>query len=167
MKLQVMHMDEKIEWTEILLVEDNPYDAEMVVHAMKKSNLTNRIHIVKDGEEALDYIFRRGQYAEKSYPKRPRVVLLDLKLPKIDGIEVLRQIRNNPETKMLPVVALTSSKESRDIEECYALGVNSYIVKPVDFAQFTEAVKNLGFYWLLLNQPPVIPDQEKPPSGGP
>lgn len=162
----VIEMDNQIEWTEILLVEDNPYDAEMVLHTLKKANLTNRIHVVKDGEEALDFIFRRGQYADKSYAARPKVVLLDLKLPKIDGIEVLRQIRNNPATKKMPVVVLTSSKEGRDIEECYSLGVNSYIVKPVDFAQFSESVKNLGLYWLLLNQPPAMTNHNNHASGG-
>ncbi|MFA4876429.1 MAG: response regulator [Methanoregula sp.] len=149
-------MDEQIEWTEILLVEDNPYDAEMVLHTLKKSHLANRIHVVKDGVEALDFIFRKGSYAGVNYIGRPKVILLDLKLPKIDGIEVLRQIRADPATKMIPVVALTSSNEGRDIEECYRLGVNSYIVKPVDFAQFAEAVKTLGLYWILLNQPPVF-----------
>lgn len=160
-------MDDQIAWTEILLVEDNPYDAEMILHTLEKAHLTNRISVVRDGEEALDFIFRKGQYANKNYIERPKVILLDLKLPKIDGIEVLRQIRKDPTTRTIPVVVLTSSKEGRDVEECYALGVNSYIVKPVDFAQFSEAVKTLGLYWLLLNQPPEITDRQKNSSGSP
>jgi two-component system, response regulator len=164
---QVMEMINQLSMIEILLVEDNPYDAEMVLHSLQHAHLSNRIHTVRDGEEALDFIFKRGPYAYLSKTEWPKVILLDLKLPKIDGIEVLRQIRNNPETKMMPVVALTSSKENRDIEECYKLGVNSYIVKPVDFAQFSEAVKNLGLYWLLLNQPPVMADRKNNSSGSP
>lgn len=151
-------MDDQLAWTEILLVEDNPCDVEMVLHTLKKFHLANRVYVVKDGEEALDFIFRRGRYSCICCVEKPKVILLDIKLPKVDGIEVLRQIRANPETKTMPVVILTSSKESKDIEDCYLLGVNSYIVKPTDFTQFVEAVRNLGLYWLLINQPPGFID---------
>jgi two-component system response regulator len=140
---------------EVLLVEDNPNDAELALHALKKAKIANPIHLVRDGAEALDFLFCTGAYAHRSKADLPRVVLLDLKLPKVDGMEVLRRIRENPDTRMIPVVALTSSQEDRDLAECYRLGVNSYIVKPVDFKQFTEVVSQLGLYWLLLNQPPV------------
>jgi two-component system response regulator len=139
---------------EILLVEDNPNDVALALHAFKKSNLTNRIQVVRDGAEALEFLFRMGQFEGRSNGT-PKVVLLDLKLPKVDGLEVLQRLRANPSTKQLPVVILTSSREERDIVESYNLGVNSYIVKPVDFEQFTEVVRQLGFYWALLNQPPV------------
>jgi two-component system, response regulator len=139
---------------EILLVEDNPNDVALALHAFKKSNLTNRIQVVRDGAEALEFLFRTGQYEGRSNGT-PKVVLLDLKLPKVDGLEVLHRLRASPATKKLPVVVLTSSREERDIVESYNLGVNSYIVKPVDFEQFTEVVRQLGFYWALLNQPPV------------
>ena len=115
------------------------------------------MHVVRDGAEALDYLFGEGQYAGRDIRNTPRVILLDLKLPKVDGLEVLRRVKNDPRTQMIPVVMLTSSREERDIVESYELGVNSYIVKPVDFEQFTAAVQNLGMYWLLLNEPPVIP----------
>jgi two-component system response regulator len=139
---------------EILLVEDNPNDVELALHAFKRYKITNNVHVVRDGAEALDYIFSTGGYASRSVLDRPKVILLDLKLPKVDGLEVLRRIRDDSRTCSIPVVVLTSSREDRDIAECYKLGVNSYIVKPVDFEQFTEAVRTLGFYWLLLNQPP-------------
>lgn len=139
---------------EILLVEDNPNDVQLALPAFKKSNLTNRIQVVRDGAEALDFLFRSGQFEGRTNGT-PKVVLLDLKLPKVDGLEVLHRLRANPATKQLPVVVLTSSREERDIVESYHLGVNSYIVKPVDFEQFTEVVRQLGFYWALLNQPPV------------
>ena len=139
---------------EILLVEDNPNDVALALHAFKKSNLTNRIHVVRDGAEALDFLFRTGIYAGR-VNHAPKVVLLDLKLPKVDGLEVLQRLRADPRTKSLPVVILTSSREERDIVESYQLGVNSYIVKPVDFEQFTDVVQQLGFYWALLNQPPI------------
>jgi two-component system response regulator len=139
---------------EILLVEDNPNDVALALHAFKKSNLTNRIQVVRDGAEALEFLFRTGQFEGRSNGT-PKVVLLDLKLPKVDGLEVLQRLRANPSTKQLPVVILTSSREERDIVESYNLGVNSYIVKPVDFEQFTEVVRQLGFYWALLNQPPI------------
>jgi two-component system response regulator len=140
---------------EILLVEDNPNDVELTLHALKKHNLANRIHVVRDGAEALDFIFGSGAYAGRRLEDRPKVILLDLKLPLVDGLEVLERIKSDPRTRTIPVVVLTSSREEPDIARSYALGVNSYIVKPVDFQQFAEAVRNLGLYWLLLNQPPV------------
>jgi two-component system response regulator len=139
---------------EILLVEDNPNDVDLTLHAFRKNNLSNAIQVVRDGAEALDYLFCTGAYAARD-PDPPRVILLDLKLPKIDGLEVLRRIKSDPRTRMIPVVALTSSHDDRDILESYSLGVNSYIVKPVDFAQFMDAARALGFYWLLLNQRPA------------
>ncbi|MEE9144012.1 MAG: response regulator [Candidatus Binatia bacterium] len=138
---------------EILLVEDNPYDVELTLHALDKSHITNHIHVVRDGAEALEFIFCTGAYAERGIQNPPKVILLDLKLPKVDGMEVLRQVKADPRTQMIPVVVLTSSREERDVVESYRLGVNSYIVKPVDFEKFTEAVKRMGLYWLLLNQP--------------
>ena len=139
---------------EILLVEDNPNDVELTLRALKKHNLTNRVHVVKDGAEALEYIFANGAYAHRKVEDHPRVILLDLKLPKVDGLEVLRQIKSNEKTKMIPVVVLTSSKEERDLVESYRLGANRYIAKPVDFDKFVESVSELGLYWLLLNEPP-------------
>ncbi|OFX27673.1 MAG: two-component system response regulator [Bacteroidetes bacterium GWA2_31_9b] len=140
---------------EILLVEDNPNDAELTIRALKKSNLANNIVHVIDGEEALNFIFCREKYSTREKPSLPKVILLDLKLPKVDGLEVLKELKSNELTKTIPVVMLTSSKEERDIIESYKLGVNSYIAKPVDFDQFVEAIKNLGLYWLLLNQSPI------------
>jgi len=140
---------------EILLVEDNPSDVELTLHVFKKNNISNRIHVVHDGKEALEYIFCNGRYAGRNIDEGPKVILLDLKLPLVDGKEVLRKIREDPQTRNIPVVVLTSSREDRDIVDSYALGVNSYIVKPVDFNQFNQAVKDLGHYWLLLNQPPL------------
>ncbi len=140
---------------EILLVEDNPNDAELTLRSLRKNNVSNRIHVVRDGAEALEFIFGKGAYGGRSLRDGPKVILLDLKLPKVDGLEVLRQIKNDQETRKIPVVILTSSKEERDIVESYKLGGNSYIVKPVDFAQFTDAVRQLGLYWILLNQPPA------------
>jgi len=139
---------------EILLVEDNPRDAELTLRALKKHNLANKVHVAKDGAEALDYIFATGIYAERNIHDHPKVILLDLKLPKVDGMEVLRRIRADERTKCIPVVVLTSSQEERDIVESYKLGVNSYIVKPVDFEKFLSTVQELGLYWLLLNKPP-------------
>lgn len=139
---------------EILLVEDNPHDVEMTLRALKKHNLANKVQVVKDGAEALDYIFATGAYAERSIDDHPKVILLDLKLPKVDGMDVLRRIRADERTKCIPVVVLTSSQEERDIVESYKLGVNSYIVKPVDFDKFLSTVQELGLYWLLLNKPP-------------
>lgn len=140
---------------DILLVEDNPHDAEMCMRALKKHYLANAIYHAEDGEEALDYIFAKGEHAERNVNHTPKVILLDLKLPKVDGIEVLRRIKGDEVTRKIPVVVLTSSREERDIIETYRLGVNSYIVKPVEFDKFVESVKELGLYWLLINQPPV------------
>ena len=137
---------------EILLVEDNPNDAEMALRALKKNNLSNKVLIVKDGEEALDYLYSRGKFAAKNLNCRPKIILLDLKLPKVDGKEVLRAIKSDPEKKTIPVIVLTSSQEESDIFESYQLGVNSYIVKPVDFDKFVDAVREIGLYWLLLNK---------------
>jgi two-component system response regulator len=141
---------------EILLVEDNPADAELALRALKKYNLANRVVHVSDGEEALDFVFARGAFADRSVENHPKVILLDLKLPKVDGLEVLRAIKSDPRTQLIPVVVMTSSREEKDIVESYRLGVNSYIVKPVDFDKFLAAVRDIGFYWLLLNQPPTI-----------
>jgi len=140
---------------DILLVEDNPADAELALRALKKNNLANHVTWVKDGEEALDFIFARGEFSQRQVENGPRVILLDLKLPKVDGMEVLRQVKRDPRTRVIPVVMLTSSREEKDVVESYQLGVNSYIVKPVDFGQFVDAVRDLGLYWLLLNQPPA------------
>lgn len=141
---------------EILLVEDNPNDLELALHALRRNNLANHIEIARDGAEALDFIFGDGAYSGRRIEDAPKVILLDLKLPKVDGLEVLQRIKADPRTCTIPVVALTSSREERDVVESYKLGVNSYIVKPVDFEQFTEAVRSLGLYWLLLNQPPQV-----------
>jgi CheY-like chemotaxis protein len=139
---------------EILLVEDNPDDLDMALHALRKMNLANRIQVARDGVEALDFIFCRGAHEGRDIGNTPKVVLLDLKLPKVDGLEVLRAIKADARTQAIPVVVLTSSKEQNDVIESYKLGVNSYIVKPVNFEQFAESVQKLGMYWLLLNQPP-------------
>jgi two-component system response regulator len=139
---------------EILLVEDNPNDLELALHALKRHNLANHIEVVRDGAEALEFVFATGAYADRNPNSGPKVILLDLKLPKIDGLEVLRRIKSDERTRTIPVVVLTSSQEERDIVESYRLGVNSYIAKPVDFDQFTEVVRQLGLYWLLINQPP-------------
>lgn len=141
---------------EILLVEDNPNDVELTLHTLRRHNLGNYVYVVRDGAEALEFIFCTGAYADRQIENSPKVVLLDLKLPKVDGLEVLRQIKADPRTQMIPVVVLTSSREERDIVESYQLGTNSYIVKPVDFGQFTEAVRQLGLYWVLLNEPPML-----------
>ena len=141
---------------EILLVEDDPNDMELTLHALQRYNLTNHLHVVRDGAEALDFLFDTGVYAQRRIEDGPKVVLLDMHLPKVDGLEVLRQVRSDPRTRMLPVVVLTSSREECDRVESHQLGVNSYIVKPVDFAQFADAVHQLGFHWLLLNQPPTL-----------
>jgi len=140
--------------TEILLVEDNPEDAEMAIRAFKKNKLTNNISLVNDGAKALDFIFAKGEFKNRDITKNPKIVLLDLKLPKVSGLEVLKKIKENPKTRHIPVIVLTSSNEERDKIQSYNLGVNSYIVKPVDFDKFVQAVKNLGVYWLLLNTLP-------------
>jgi two-component system response regulator len=138
---------------EILLVEDNPNDVKLALHAFRRNNLANRVQVTRDGAEALEYLFGTDRYAGRRAENGPRVILLDLKLPLVDGIEVLRRIKADPRTRPIPVVVMTSSQEENDVVESYALGVNSYIVKPVDFDQFTEVVRQLGFYWLLLNHP--------------
>jgi two-component system, response regulator len=137
---------------EILLVEDNPSDVELTLHAFEKRKLANRVHVVRDGQEALEYLFGTGAQSDRVQPK---VVLLDLKLPKVDGLEVLREIRSDAALRTVPVVILTSSREERDVVESYSLGVNSYIVKPIEFDKFVETVQMLGLYWLLLNEPPT------------
>jgi CheY-like chemotaxis protein len=139
---------------EILLVEDNPDDLEMTVRALRKVNLANHIQVTRDGAEALDFIFCRGSHSGRQIEDHPKVILLDLKLPKVDGLEVLQRVKSDPRTKKIPVAILTSSKEQRDVIESYNFGVNSYIVKPVNFEGFAAAVQELGMYWLLLNQPP-------------
>jgi two-component system response regulator len=139
---------------DILMVEDNPDDEQLTLRALAKHHLANKIHVVRDGQEALDYVFCKGRYADRKISDHPNVILLDIKLPLIDGIEVLRRIKADERTKTIPVVMLTSSHEERDLVESYRLGVNSYIVKPVDFDQFTESARALGMYWLLLNRPP-------------
>ena len=139
---------------EILLVEDNPNDAELALRALRKHNLANKIHLVKDGAEALEFIFGTGAYAGRNIGNKPKVVFLDLKLPKVDGLEVLRKVKSDERTKTIPIVVLTSSHEERDLVESYKFGVNSYIVKPVDFDKFIQAVSQLGMYWMLLNKQP-------------
>ena len=146
---------------EILLIEDNANDEMLALHAFKRQKIVNDVYVVRDGAEALEYIFCTGAYADRRI-ENPKVILLDLKLPLVDGIEVLRQVRNDPRTKLVPVVVLTSSSEERDIIETYRLGVNSYIVKPVDFEQFNDVAKHLGYYWLLLNRQPTSVDGSSP-----
>jgi two-component system, response regulator len=138
----------------ILLVEDNPDDELLTIRAMHKNNIANEIVVVRDGAEALDYIFGTGAYAERNSVEKPQVILLDLNLPKIGGLEVLKKIREDPRTSFYPIVILTSSKEEKDLVESYRLGANSYIRKPVDFNQFSEAIRQLGLYWLVLNEVP-------------
>lgn len=144
----------KESFVEILLVEDSANDAELTMLALKENNLSNHIVWLKNGALALDFIFGKGDYEGRNVANLPKVILLDLKMPKVGGIEVLKAIRENGATKKIPVVILTSSKEDKDMLETYDLGVNSYIVKPVDFDKFTECIKEIGFYWLLVNQPP-------------
>jgi CheY-like chemotaxis protein len=141
---------------EILLVEDNPQDMELALRALSKARITNNIEVARDGAEALEFIFCEGAYAHRRIENCPKVILLDLKLPKVDGLEVLKRIKSDERTKTIPVVVLTSSKEQRDVVESYRLGVNSYIVKPVNFEGFAQAVQELGLYWVLLNQPPKM-----------
>jgi two-component system response regulator len=138
--------------TNILLIEDNLHDAEMAIRALKKNNLVNNLIHLKDGAEAIDFIFAEGKFAGRNIADVPKVILLDLKMPKVNGIEVLKRIKSDERTKKIPVVVLTSSKEDPDIEICYALGANSYVVKPVEFDEFQKAVSNLGLYWLIVNQ---------------
>ena len=141
---------------DILLVEDNQDDVDLALHALRREKLANHIFVVHDGEEALDFLFCRGAFSERSFDRPPKLVLLDLKLPKVDGLEVLKQVKSDPRTKTIPVVIMTSSKEERDLVAGYNLGANSYIQKPVDFDQFRETVKTVGLYWLVINQPPVV-----------
>lgn len=140
---------------EILIVEDNPLDLEMTLRGLRKANIANRIHVARDGAEALEFLFCEGAYADRRIEDAPRFVLLDLKLPKVDGLEVLARMKADERTRAIPVVMLTSSKEQRDLIESYQLGVNSYIVKPVDFENFVQAARELGSYWLMLNQMPA------------
>jgi len=141
---------------EILLVEDNPQDLELTRRALRKGNLTNDIHVARDGAEALEFLFCEGAYVARKIEDGPKLILLDLKLPKVDGLEVLKRVKSDPRTKSIPVVVLTSSKEQNDVVESYQLGVNSYIVKPVNFEGFSAAVLEVGMYWLLLNQAPKM-----------
>jgi CheY-like chemotaxis protein len=141
---------------EILLVEDTPEDLELALRALRKANLANHIQIARDGAEAMEFLFAEGIHKGRKVEDVPKVILLDLKLPKVDGMEVLRRVKSDPRTKAIPVVVLTSSKEQKDVVESYQLGVNSYIVKPVNFERFVAAVQDLGMYWLLLNQPPKL-----------
>jgi two-component system response regulator len=138
---------------DILLVEDNQDDMDLALHALKREKLANHIFVARDGEEALDFLFCRGKFGQRSFDHPPKLVLLDLKLPKVDGMEVLKQVKSDPRTKTIPVVMMTSSKEERDLVKSYDLGANSYIQKPVDFDQFRETVKTVGLYWLVTNQP--------------
>lgn len=140
----------------ILLVEDNPDDEALTVRALNKNKIANNLTVVRDGVEALDFLFCTGPYADRNSHETPEVILLDLKLPKVDGLEVLRRIRADERTRLLPVVILTSSKEEQDLIKSYSLGANSYIRKPVDFGQFVEAIHQLGMYWLVLNEPPPL-----------
>ena len=140
---------------DILLVEDNPGDAEMTVIALSQHNLADKLLHVKDGAEALDYIFAEGKYAERKISHKPKVILLDLKLPKVNGIEVLLKLKSDERTKNIPVIILTSSREDPDIKKCYDLGVNSYVVKPVEFDEFQKVISQLGLYWIITNQQPL------------
>jgi len=139
---------------EVLLIEDNPSDAEMTIRALKKSNLANRLLHLKDGSEALDFLFAEGKFSQRFSEHVPKVILLDLKMPKINGIEVLAKIKSDARTRKIPVVVLTSSREDPDIQQCYSLGVNGYVVKPVEFDEFHKAISDLGLYWMIVNESP-------------
>ena len=147
---------------DILLVEDNQDDVDLAMHALRQGKLANSIFVVRDGEEALDFLFCRGTFAERTFDQPPKLVLLDLKLPKVDGMQVLKAVKGDSRTKTIPIVIMTSSKEERDLIESYKAGVNSYIQKPVDFEQFRATVKTLGLYWLVVNQPPVSHEAAAP-----
>lgn len=149
-----METHQNMNEVEVLLVEDNPSDAELTTRALRKRNLANKLFHVKDGAEAIDFLFAQGPFAGRRVESGPKVVLLDLKLPKVDGIDVLRRIKTDARTKIIPVVVMTSSREDRDLVDCYNLGVNGYVVKPVEFEDFARAVSELGCYWLLLNETP-------------
>lgn len=146
---------------DILLVEDNQDDMDLALHSLRREKLANSIYVARDGEEALDFLFCRGAFEHRSFGSPPKLVLLDLKLPKIDGMEVLKQLKSDVRTKTIPVVIMTSSKEERDLVSGYNLGANSYIQKPVDFDQFRATVKSVGLYWLVINQPPVVEDSQR------
>jgi two-component system, response regulator len=145
-----------IDWAEVLLVEDDPRDVRLTLRELRSDSVEHHIEVARDGEEALDFLFCRGAYSDRSPSQPPKVVFLDLKLPKVDGLQVLREMKADPRTRAIPVVALTSSREERDMIESYRLGVNSYIQKPVDYEQFRKALKDLGRYWLSLNEPPPL-----------
>lgn len=151
-----MNTDTHIHNIEILLVEDSEEDAGLVIRSLKKHNLSNHLVHLSDGAEAIDFIFAKGAYSHRSVEDTPKVILMDLKMPKIDGLQVLREIRKDERTKLIPVIMMTSSREEKDIIESYQLGVNSYIVKPVEFENFSKAVAEFGLYWLLINQPPKM-----------
>ena len=144
------------EAVEILLVEDNPNDVELTMRALKKNHLANKVLVVIDGAQALDFIFHTGAYAGRGTDNHLKIILLDLKLPKVNGIEVIRKIKSDEKAKVIPIIVLTSSEEEKDVTESYGLGVNSYIVKPVDFDKFAKTVADIGLYWLLINKPPVV-----------
>lgn len=139
---------------EILLVEDNPQDAELMIRALRKQKLANQIHVAEDGEEALDFLFCKGKFSDRDFSQSPKVIFLDLKLPKVSGLEVLQELKSNPRTQILPIVVITSSRENPDIKKAYELGVNSYVVKPVNFDDFLKAMSQIGLYWLLVNEVP-------------
>jgi CheY-like chemotaxis protein len=147
---------------DILLVDDSQDDVDLTLHALRTENLANRVFVARDGEEALEFLFCTGPHAERSFDRPPKLVLLDLKLPKVDGMQVLKQIKGDPRTKTIPVVLMTSSREERDMVSGYSLGVNSYLQKPVEFDQFRKMVKLLGMYWLVTNQPPVSNGGQRP-----
>ncbi|HEX4379828.1 MAG TPA: response regulator [Candidatus Acidoferrum sp.] len=150
---------------DILLVEDDPADAELTLMAIGREKLTANVHVVRDGAEALDFVFCRGPYAGRKFERPPKLILLDLKLPKVSGHQVLRAIKSDPRTRAIPVVVLTSSDQDRDLVECYRSGTNSYIQKPVDLQKFQETVRNFGTYWLRVNQPPPLAAFMEPDSG--
>jgi len=141
-------------FVDILFVEDSPIDAELTLFALKEENLANNIVWLKDGAQALDFIFAEGEFSSRNMDNQPKLILLDLKMPKVGGVEVVKRIRSDERTKSIPIVIMTSSKEEKDVVDTYKLGVNSYIVKPVDFDKFSKSVKEIGFYWLLMNTPP-------------